>query len=53
MVAWYHTGIHYLHNIRQFDNVVVALPDLATDNTIHAFIYSLKPWLKGFVKAQA
>ena len=31
----------------------MALPDLATDNAIHAFIYSLKPQLKGFVKAQA
>ena len=30
----------------------MALPDLATDDTIHAFIYGLKPWLKGFVKAQ-
>ena len=31
----------------------MALPDLATDDAIHAFIYGLKPWLKGFVKAQA
>ena len=31
----------------------MALPDLATDNAIHTFIYSLKPRLKGFVKAQA
>ena len=31
----------------------MALPDLATDDAIHAFIYDLKPWLKGFVKAQA
>ena len=30
----------------------MALPDLATDDAIHAFIYGLKPWLKGFVKAQ-
>ena len=29
------------------------MPDLATDDAIHTFIYSLKPWLKGFVKAQA
>ena len=29
------------------------LPDLATGDAIHAFIYSLKPRLKGFVKAQA
>ena len=43
---WYHTEIHYLIQI------VVALPDLATDNAIHAFLYDLKPWLKGFVKAQ-
>ena len=28
------------------------LPDLATDDAIHAFIYGLKPHLKGFVKAQ-
>ena len=27
--------------------------DLATDDAIHAFIYGLKPHLKGFVKAQA
>ena len=39
--------------ITQFDNFVVALPDLVTDDAIHAFIYGLKPWLKGFVKAQA
>ena len=31
---------------------MVALPSLATDNAIYAFIYSLKPWLKGFVKVQ-
>ena len=30
----------------------MALPDLATDNAIHEFIYGLKPWLMGFVKAQ-
>ena len=38
--------------ITYFDNVVVALHDLATKDTIHIFIYGLKPWLKGFVKAQ-
>ena len=32
---------------------MVALPNLATDNAIHMFLYRLKPWLKGFVKAQA
>ena len=37
--------------ITLFDNVMVALPDLATDNAIHVLIYGLKPWLKGFVKA--
>ena len=31
----------------------MALPDLATNDAIHTFIYGLKPWLKGFVKAQA
>ena len=31
---------------------MVALPDLATDNAIHIFIYGLKLWLKGLVKAQ-
>ena len=30
----------------------MALLNLATDNAIQAFIYDLKPWLKGFVKAQ-
>ena len=30
----------------------MALSDLATDDAIHAFIYGLKPRLKGFVKAQ-
>ena len=37
----------------QFSNIVVALPDLAIDDVIHAFIYGLKPRLKGFIKAQA
>ena len=31
----------------------MALPDLATDDVTNTFIYGLKPWLKGFVKAQA
>ena len=31
----------------------MVLPDLATNDAIHAFIYGLKPCLKGFVKAQA
>ena len=39
--------------ITQFDNIVVVLPDLATNNAIHAFVYGLKSWLKGFFKAQA
>ena len=30
----------------------MALPDLATDNAIHVIIYGLKPWLKGFTRAQ-
>ena len=34
-------------------NIIVALPDLATNDAIHMFIYSFKPSLKGFVKAQA
>ena len=38
--------------ITAFDNIVVALPDLAKDDAIHAFIYGLKPRLKGFVKAK-
>ena len=29
---------------------MVALPDLATDDAIHVFVFSLKPQLKGFVK---
>ena len=29
------------------------MPDLVTNDAIHAFIYGLKPWLKGFVKVQA
>ena len=29
---------------------MVELPDLATDNVVHAFIYGLKPQLKGFFK---
>ena len=36
-----------------FDNIIVALPNLAMDNTIYTCIYSFKPCLKGFVKAQA
>ena len=31
--------------------VVVALPELGKDDAIHAFVYGLKPRLKGFVKA--
>ena len=31
----------------------MALPDLVTENAIHAFIYGLKPQFKAFVKAQA
>ena len=31
----------------------MALPDLATDDAIHTFIYGLKLWLKGFIKVQA
>ena len=34
-----------------FDNIVVALPELGKDDAIHAFVYGLKPHLKGFVKA--
>ena len=30
----------------------MALPDLATDDAIHAFIYSLKPQFRGFIKTQ-
>ena len=31
----------------------MALPHLATDDVMHAFIYSLKPWQKGFINVQA
>ena len=31
----------------------MALPDLVLTMPSTAFIYGLKPWLKGFVKAQA
>ena len=31
----------------------MALPNLATDNPIGAFMYSLKPHLKGFTKVKA
>ena len=33
-----------------FDNIVVALLELAKKDTRHAFIYGLKLYLKGFVK---
>ena len=39
--------------IKKFDNAVVALPDLATDDAIHTFIYGFKPYLKVLVKAKA
>ena len=45
-VAWHHTGIHYL--ILQCHSV--ALPDLVTDNAIHAFIYGLETMVKGIYK---
>ena len=32
---------------------MVVLPDLAIYDVIHAFIYGLRLYLKGFVKAQA
>ena len=32
---------------------MVALPDTTIDDAIHVFINGIKPWLKGFVKAQA
>ena len=32
---------------------MVVLPEVATDNEIHKFIYSLQQWLKGLVEAQA
>ena len=31
----------------------MVLPDIATDNAIHTFIYSLEPYMRGFVRAQA
>ena len=34
-----------------FDNVVVALPELAKEDAIHAFVYGLNPCLKGSVKS--
>ena len=33
------------------DNVVVALPELAKEDSIHAFMYGSKQSLKGFVKS--
>ena len=35
--------------ITAFDNVVVVLLELAKEDTIHAFVYGLNPYLKGFV----
>ena len=35
-----------------FDNVVVVLPKLGMEDAIHAFVYSLKPHLKGVVKVE-
>ena len=35
------------------DKFIVELANLAMDNMIHAFIYSLKPYIKGLVKAHA
>ena len=45
--------VPYRSTLLNLTMFLVALPDLVTDDAIHAFIYGLKPWLKGFVKAQA
>ena len=42
---WVSIRIHHY-----IDSIVVALPELAKEHTIHTFIYDLKPHLKGFVK---
>ena len=34
-----------------FDNIIMALLDLAMDDVIHAFIYGFSLCLKGFIKA--
>ena len=33
-----------------YNNIVVALPEVAEEDAIYAFVYSLKPHFKGFVK---
>ena len=38
-------------NITAFDNMVVAMPELGREDAIHTFVYGLKLYLKGFVKA--
>ena len=36
--------------IAAYNNIVVAIPELGRENAIYAFVYGLKPRLKGFVK---
>ena len=38
--------------ITAFDNMVVALPELVKEDTIHALMYSLNPCLKGLFEVQ-
>ena len=37
--------------ITAFDNIVVSLPELPEADQVHAFVYSLKPYICKFVKA--
>ena len=45
---WQHGSIQEYTTV--FDNMVLVLPELAKENAIHAFVYSLSPHLKGFVR---
>ena len=46
---WQHGSIQ--EYITAFENMVLVLPELAKENAIQAFVYSLSPHLKGFVRA--
>ena len=37
--------------ITAFDNIVVSLPELPEADQVHAFVYSLKLYIRKFVKA--
>ena len=45
---WQHGSVQ--EYITAFDNIVVALPELIKEDAIQAFIYGLKPCLKGFIR---